>query len=190
MIWPPFLSVTIILARLVRGFDFAAEPPIHVQIDPAAISPFVQFYETFPIFDEIVIQQFHFTSSHPIILDLHDAFCTGNGYEVYDNNQLLASGESILNFCGISASPLHPGIGSPTFLHIQFELDAGSHQLDIVIFHSQIGSNKTSMQITLKPFSGCLEGSLVNITKMEQLGFPKPEGFKMEDFKLADYIRN
>lgn len=146
-------------------------------------------YSSFPIFNEIVIQNFHFITNKPLLVELHDAFCTGNFYQVYDNFQLIETGKSILNFCGISSKILNPTIRNPTFSTFSFEMHAGEHYFTVVIFHSPIGSQKTSMWITLKPMPGSddLDASIIG---MDTNRFPAPcLDFTSEQFKLADYVQ-
>lgn len=169
------------------AFKLDPAPGVSLRFSPAMLADApVFFYSTYPPIDDIVIQNFHFRTSSPLILDLMDAFCTGNRYEIYDNFQLIASGEDILNFCGISTGSLG-SIASPSFTHLELYLDAGEHQLDVVIFHSPIGGQKTSMRITLKPLG---EGCVVDVLGMDELKFAYPPGFKPGDFKLADYVKN
>lgn len=175
----------LILLSLIHAIDVNVMPPIRAEI-AASVDPYTFLYSTFPPIDDIVIQTFHFTTSSPLILDLHDQFCTGNQYAVYDNGALIGSGDDILNYCGISANTLKPII-SPTFTHVQFPLDAGEHLLEVIIFHSPIGNNKTSMMITLMPIGD--EECLVSISKMDQKAFPYPHAnYDPKEFNLSDFI--
>lgn len=179
---------------LLAAYVLTAFAKLDIKIDPAIryryalpASPKVALYETFPPIDDIVVQNFHFKTSSALILDLQDAFCTGHRYEVYDNFQLIGSGEDILNFCGISADNLKP-IGNPHFLNVKFLLDAGEHQLAVVIFHSPIGGKKTSMRITLIPIGN--DQCQVSVLAMEEKSFPKPSSaWSPADFVLTDYLQ-
>lgn len=154
------------------------------------LTPSPQQYSSFPIFDEVVIQNFKFTTCVLTIVELNDAFCTGNFYQVYDNFALIESGESILNFCGISGNPLQPIVRSPVFTKVEFVLDPGTHFFTVVIFHSPIGRGRTSMRITLKP-QGCCTGGGTDIDGggiEEQCIFKTFRRDQLDRFQLTDYL--
>jgi hypothetical protein len=161
------------------------KPPSTDLAELAILDVDVPEYASFPIFDYVVIQDFHFITDHPLEVELHDSFCTGKYYQVYDNFQLIEDGASILNFCGISASPLVPPIKNPSFTTLSFTLDAGEHYFSVVIFDSPIGNRKTSMWITLKPLPEC-PGTEITVLDMKDHVLDKPVGRNV--FKLTDYV--
>ncbi len=171
----------------VSALQFDVEPPIELHLDPEALDPYLLLYSTFPPIDPLVIQCFHFTTSSPLILDLHDAFCTGNYYMVWDNFCLVLAGEDILNFCGISANNLKP-IANPSFTNVQHYLPAGEHEVYVLIFHSPIGNKRTSMRITLKPVDG-EDVCRVDVHRMDEKSFKVPSSeFTYKDFDIKKYV--
>jgi hypothetical protein len=179
------ISFLALLLNILVALELRKDPRIHLTFDHEPII-LDMFYETFPPIDDVVVQHFHFTTSTPLIVNLHDAFCTGNSFLVFDNFRIIFNEESILNFCGISADNLQPII-SPDFREVEFFMDPGEHQLVVVVFHSPIGSQKTSLRITLKPIDD--ETCNVSVQKMDTKKFALPyPGFSPKNFSIVDYM--
>lgn len=183
---PNSLLLSFLLTSLnaLLPFNLNADPGVTLKLAFSPKNLLMNLYETFPPIDEIVIQNYHFFSNYPIIVNLHDRFCTGNSFRAYDNFQIVVNEESILNFCGISADNLRPII-SPDFKEVEFPLLPGEHFLTIVIIHSPIGNQRTSLRITLKPGE---ERCDVTVAGMETKYFAKPKaGYAMTDFDIQKY---
>lgn len=179
------IVISVLLLAVLAAFEVRKDPRIQLKFDYEPIV-YEKFYETFPPIDDVVVQHFHFTTSTALIVNLHDAFCTGNSFLVYDNFRIIFNEQSILNFCGISANNLEPII-SPTFREVEFYMDPGEHQLVVVVLHSPIGNQKTSLRITLKPIDD--ETCNVSVQKMEtkKFGLPHP-GYSAKEFSIVDYM--
>jgi len=179
------LPLFLILA-LTLCFDLKVDPRIKLIMKPTSSRNLIKFYETFPPIDDVIIQNFHFITLTPLIVNLHDRFCTGASFRAYDNFRILINEQSILNFCGISANNLLP-IVSPDFREVEFYMDAGEHYLVVVVLGSPIGNKRTSLRITLKPVDG--EGVCnVVVAGMEtkSLAMPK-DGYTLDEFNIEHY---
>lgn len=179
----------LLLLPVLWAFDLAVSDhsKIKLTFNLPQSRPLAKFYETFPPIDPVVVQNFLFTTDFPLIVNLHDAFCTGNRFLAYDNYRIMIDEQSILNFCGISANNLEP-IRSPDFKSVDFYMDAGTHSLVVVVFHSPIGSQRTSLRITLKPIGD--DFCNVNVLNMEQKSFANPfPGFGPKDFNLDHFLK-
>ncbi len=107
---------------------------------------------------EVVVQRFHFTSNTALYLNLHDAFCAGQSYSVFDNGWFLADNfPSLPTICGVSTQSLQV-IYSPQFMTAEYALAPGNHRLIILVKGSRIGGEVTSMRVTLLP-NGPVYGS-------------------------------
>jgi len=102
---------------------------------------------------EIVVQRFHFTSNTAMLLKLHDQFCAGQSYTVMDNGVYLAENfPDLPTICGVSTAYKNLQlVYSPQFMDAEFALPAGEHKLLIVVKGSRVGSQVSTMAITLHP---------------------------------------
>lgn len=162
-LWLVLLKAGSLSALSLKSKSFHSQSQKSDELVENSFLPFVNMISSFPPYED-VREVFLFTSTGPLTVELQDAFCTGRNFSCWDNNVFLGTTVSIQNFCGISASSYAPII-EPSFVKVQYPLDAGYHNLTVFITDSPIGNGVASLRITLKPDEGVMIKSFQAFTE-------------------------
>ncbi|MBY0232376.1 MAG: PEP-CTERM sorting domain-containing protein [Gemmataceae bacterium] len=74
---------------------------------------------------------FTFTALGPVVLDVTDAFATGDRFKVYDGATLLGTTSQVNGFAPFTNDP-SAAFANPNFSHGTFTLGAGAHSITFV----------------------------------------------------------
>jgi len=94
-----------------------------------------------------------FTLSGPAQILFQDAFCGGDSFSIFlDGIFVTTVPGSVPKLCGVDISSYQPVV-SPLFAKYELDVDAGSHNVTVIVDGSPILGNTAALRITFFPDS-------------------------------------